>query len=57
MDNITILEMAAECERAHTEFIDELDRIALKYGIPKKDVHEIALDVFKEVDLDGTDNS
>ena len=56
MDNI-ILEMAAECARAHTEFIDELDRIALKYGISKKDVHEIALDVFKEVDLDGTDNS
>lgn len=47
MDNITILEMAAECARAHTEFIDELDRIALKYGIPKKDVHEIALNVLR----------
>lgn len=57
MDNITILEMAAECERAHTEFIDELNRIALKYGIPKKDVYTIAMEVFKEVDLDGTDNS
>lgn len=57
MDNITILEMAAECERAHTDFIDELNRIALKYGIPKKDVYTVAMEVFKEVDLDDTDNS
>lgn len=57
MDNITILEIAAECERAHTEFIGEIDRIALKYGLPCKIAREIAYEVFKEVDLDGTDNS
>lgn len=57
MDNITILEIAAECERAHTEFIGEIDRIALKYGLPCKIAREMAYEVFKEVDLDGTDNS
>lgn len=57
MGNITILEIAAECERAHTEFIGEIDRIAIKYGLPCKIVREVAYEVFKEVDLDDTDNS
>lgn len=57
MDNITILGIAAECVRAHAEFIEEIDRIALKYGLPCKIVREVAYEVFKEVDLDDTDNS
>lgn len=56
MDNI-ILEMALEFGVAHTEYIEEIDRIAIKYGVPSKVAREIAYDVFKEVDLDGTDNS
>lgn len=52
MDTITILEMAAECEAAHSEFVDKLDEIAKKYNIPRKDVYKIAMEVFQEVDID-----
>lgn len=52
MDVNTILDMAAECEKAHSEFVEELDRISTKYGVPKKDVYKIAMEVFQEVDID-----
>lgn len=51
MTDITILEIAAECEVAHTEFVDKLDQISKKYNIPRKIVYQLAMEVFQEVDI------
>lgn len=57
IDNEDIHKMAIEFGDAHSDFIEEIDRIAAKHGLPSKIARQIAYDVFKEVDLDDTDNS
>ena len=52
-----IAKMSLEFVDAHTDFINEIDRVANKYGIPCKIAREIAYAVFKEVDIDDTENS
>ena len=47
-----ITKMSLEFADAHTDFINEIDRVANKYGIPCKIAREIAYAVFKEVDID-----
>lgn len=55
--NEDITKMSLEFADAYTEFINEIDRVANKYGIPCKIAREIAYAVFQEVDIDETDNS
>lgn len=52
-----IPKMSLEFADAQTDYINEIDRIANKYGVPCKVAHVIAYQVLKEVDIDGTDNT
>lgn len=52
MDTETILVLAGECEAAHSEFIDKLDKIAKKYNIPRKVLYQSAVETIQEVDID-----